>query len=82
MRRGGDRASSTLNARGSTKTNTANFFRANSSLASRAPKTGATCLYLYSALAGIVSDLDTYTDLGAIIHDNQGHDLPFLRSMR
>jgi hypothetical protein len=46
------------------------------------PKTAATCLYLYSALAGIVSDLDTYTDLDAIIHDNQGHDLPFLRSMR
>jgi hypothetical protein len=46
------------------------------------PKTAATCLYLYSALAGIVSNLDTYTDLGAIIHDNQGHDLPFLRSMR
>ena len=46
------------------------------------PKTAATCLYLYSALAGIASDLDTYTDLGAIIHDNQGHDLPFLGSMR
>ena len=61
---------------------TANFFRANSSLVSRVPKTAATCLYLYSALAGIVSDLDTYTDLGAIIHDNQGNDLPFLRSMR
>jgi hypothetical protein len=41
------------------------------------PKTAATCLYLYSALAGIVSDLDTYTDLGAIIHDNQGHDLSY-----
>jgi PD-(D/E)XK nuclease superfamily len=34
------------------------FFPANYSLASRVPKTAATCLYLYSALAGIVSDLD------------------------
>ena len=42
------------------------------------PKTAATCLYLYSALAGIVSDLHTYTDLGAIVHDNQGHDLSYL----
>ena len=41
------------------------------------PKTAATCLYLHSALAGIVSDLDTYTDLDAIATDSEGHSLSY-----